>query len=135
MISLPLDLFGEGTVFHHVGLAVTEADRPPGSSPENDPRQRVDVSFAELHGLKVEFVSPAAEDSPVNGAIRRGQQLLHLCFETPDLERSIAAGERNGFRCIAAPVPAAAFGQRRIAWLFSRGYGLVELLESGSGSA
>jgi len=61
--------------------------------------------------------------------LKKQQSLYHLCFEVKTIEKAIEMARKHGFHCIAAPVPAKAFGSRRIAWLFSRDYGLVELLE------
>jgi hypothetical protein len=47
----------------------------------------------------------------------------------PDLETAVECARRFGVHRIARPVPAAAFGGRRIVWLFNQSIGLVELLE------
>ena len=74
-------------------------------------------------------VEPVGDDSFVAASLKNGQKLVHMCFTTPDIEASIEASKRSGFVCIAKPVPAVAFDNRRIAWLVSLKFGLVELLE------
>ena len=43
---------------------------------------------------------------------------------------AVKEGRANGFHCIEKPAPAKAFDGKKICWLFSKTYGLVELLES-----
>lgn len=125
------DPFGPGAEFHHVGLSTTSIEDVLGENANAilDPIQRVRVAFVSLSGMCVEFVEPAADDSPVGGAIRKGQQLLHVCFTVPDIVAAIRKSRSNGFHQVARPAPAPAFGGRQIAWVYSPAYGLLELLE------
>lgn len=61
--------------------------------------------------------------------LNKGISAYHLCFKVPDLKAALDISSRYGFRCIAEPVPAVAFGHRKIVWVFSPVYGLFELLE------
>ena len=131
MKKLKLDLFGEGAVFDHVGLATASIDEDfPGLDRVMDPIQRVTVGFLDVHGVAIEAVEPAEETSPVSNQLKKGCKLLHLCYRVPDLEAAIATARKRGLMPIAKPVPAKAFGNRRIAWLYSRTLGLFELLEA-----
>lgn len=89
----------------------------------------MNVSLLNINGLSVELLEPLNKDSPIGKMLKKQQSLYHLCFEVKTIEKAIEMARKHGFHCIAAPVPAKAFGSRRIAWLFSRDYGLVELLE------
>jgi methylmalonyl-CoA/ethylmalonyl-CoA epimerase len=130
----PIDqsYFGPGACFHHVGIVVASITDAAGDDVPRveDPHQKAVVAFVSIHGLPVEYVEPVGDDSPVAGSLRRGQKLLHLCFSTPDIEGAIAHAKEHGFRLIAAPVPATAFCERRIAWLISPVHGVVELVEA-----
>ncbi len=95
----------------------------------SDDIQNVSVAFIKMAGIKVELIEPLNENSPVNSNLKKGQRLVHLCFSVSDIGDAIKKGRTNGFHCIARPVPAKAFKNKRIAWLFSTTYGLVELLE------
>jgi len=119
--------FGEGASFHHAGLAV--ASIPPDLDKTFDPIQNVYVAFVSLNGFSLEFVEPADENSPVQQFVKKGQKLYHLCYETDDIDEALKVGRQSGFHCIAKPVPATAFDGRRIAWVFSAVYGLIELVE------
>lgn len=130
---LELNMFGDGAVFDHVGLAVRSIEATLDGNDEatifDDNIQKVSVAFIRMNGIKVELIEPLGEKTPVALSLKKGQQLVHLCFRVPDIEAAIEKGREHGFNCIARPVPAVAFGCRRIAWLFSRVYGLVEIVE------
>jgi methylmalonyl-CoA/ethylmalonyl-CoA epimerase len=122
--------FGPSAIFHHVGIAVSsdvigQCDLEAFA----DPKQRVTVAFVECSGCCIELVAPLTESSPVSGALKKGQKLLHLCFEVGDLEEAFSVASRCGFRVLARPVPAVAFDGRRIGWVYHVNYGLFELLE------
>jgi methylmalonyl-CoA/ethylmalonyl-CoA epimerase len=95
-----------------------------------DPIQKVTVAFLDLHGLTIELIVPAVENSPISRQARKGVKLLHLCYRVPNLECAIAAALDVGLLLIAPPVPAVAFQGRKIAWLFSDTMGLFELVEA-----
>ena len=125
-----LNAFGDGAKLHHVGLGVASIEKLTQDAVTwDDPIQKVRVAFVELNGARIELVEPLGEGSPVNRSIREGVKLLHLCYEVPDLEVAVQRSQAFGFRRIQKPAPAVAFENRRIAWVFSFDYGLVELLE------
>ncbi len=128
---IKLDFFGPGTEFEHVGLVVKSIRDVSGDKAEiySDDIQKVFVAFVDMHGIRVELIQPKGEDSPVAMNLKKGQKLAHLCYSVPDIREAVRIGRENGYHCIAKPVPAAAFGERPIAWLFSKTYGLVELVE------
>jgi len=126
-----LNFFGPETEFEHVGLVVKSIRDITGNKTEifADDTQKVYVAFVDMHGMRVELIQPKGENSPVNMNLKKGQKLVHLCYRVPDIQEAIRIGRENGFHCIAKPVPAVAFGERSIAWLFSKTWGLVELVE------
>jgi methylmalonyl-CoA/ethylmalonyl-CoA epimerase len=126
-----MDLFGDGAELDHIGMAVKSlSELNLQGSGIHDPIQKVTVAFFRLHGVCIEAIEPAAEDSPISDQLAHGSKLLHLCFRVPDLEAAIRAGRAHGMLLVASPVPAVAFGGRKIAWIFSPGMGMFELLES-----
>ncbi len=129
MTGLPS--FGPGAVFDHVGMAVRSIEDLAGLDVAitDDPTQRVRVAFVDFHGLRVELIQPLGEKSPIDGNLEKGQVLAHVCFRVPSLESALAQGKAAGMHQLARPVPAPAFDGRRIAWLFRRDVGLVELVE------
>ena len=122
--------FGENAGLHHVGLVVASiSESAPGSEIFEDPLQKVRVAFTQLEDLTLELVEPLGEDSPVRESLNKGGKLLHICYEAEDLDAVLDSLEGSDFRCLAKPVPAVAFGGRRIAWTFHPTFGLIELLE------
>lgn len=125
-----VDFFGPDAELDHVGVAVASLDQAmPGLERTHDSHQNVHVAFFDLHGVHIELVEPAGDQSPVANYVKKGQQLYHVCYRVADLEAAIQRAREHGLHCIAKPVPAPAFGNRRIAWVYSRTFGLFELLE------
>lgn len=129
-------LFGDGARVHHVGMVVKSIQSAAGAmgvpniEVVHDPIQKVRVAFVDVQGQCIEFIEPAADDSPVNNSLSKGIKLAHLCYSVPDIDKAIAHAKARGFAMIAKPVPAIAFGDRKIAWLFSAQLGLFELVET-----
>jgi methylmalonyl-CoA/ethylmalonyl-CoA epimerase len=130
MRSVDIDVFGDEAEFDHIGVAVQSIGAVlPGEDIVTDDIQDVSVSFMRLHGLMVELVEPGDTDSPVSSMMKKGCKILHLCYRVPDIGVAVQNARKNGVHLIARPVPARAFGGRRIAWLFSKTLGLLELVE------
>jgi methylmalonyl-CoA/ethylmalonyl-CoA epimerase len=97
-----------------------------------DPIQRVRVSFFKGRSpsdAQIELVEPAAPDSPVKQFLERGGGLHHLCYEVADLDSHLRFCKSVGTAIIRPPVPAVAFGGRRIAWGVTKKRLLLEFLE------
>jgi methylmalonyl-CoA/ethylmalonyl-CoA epimerase len=125
-----LNIFGRGARFHHAGFAVRSiVDLVKTATKTTDKTQNVSVAFVRIHDFEAELVEPLGDDSPIGNVLKRQQSLYHLCFEVKNISNAVRAARKHGFHLISSPVPARAFGERRIAWVFSRGYGLIELLE------
>jgi len=130
---------------HHIGYVVPSIDegldswrrslQAPATSPVfEDPIQQVSVVFLDLPGpseVKVELVSATSTSSPVARVQQQGGGLHHVCFLVDDLEAQIARMKSERAFLIRSPVPAVAFGGRRIAWMRTRDRLLVEYLERG----
>lgn len=128
---------------HHVGFVVPEIQSGIAGFAQSlgatwdgavfqDPLQKVRVAFlqpARTGEAQVELVEPATPDSPVLGFLRKGGGLHHLCYEVVDLDQHIRRIRKEGATLVKAPVPAVAFQNRRIAWVFTRQKLLLEFLE------
>ena len=122
--------FGEHAEFEHAGIAVRSiSDMVEGLATTEDPIQRVKVAFIHINNCKIELIEPITEKSPITNTLEKGQSLYHLCFKVPDIKKALESARRHGFHCIAKPVPAKAFNDNNVAWVFSRTYGLFELIE------
>jgi len=97
-----------------------------------DPIQKVQVSFFQARNATdpmLELVEPGGPESPVSRFLERGGGLHHLCYEVGDLESHLLFCKSVGTVIIRPPVPAVAFGGRRIAWAVTKKRLLMEFLE------
>ncbi len=122
--------FGKEARFHHIGMAV-ESIRAinPACEIFVEKTQRVSLAFIHLNGIRIELLEPWGDNSPIAKSLREGVKLLHLCYEVPDLQAALGICSLAGFHRISTPVPAPVFDNRRIVWVFSKQYGLFELVE------
>ncbi len=124
------NFFGENAAFEHAGIAVRSIhDTAQGLEITEDPIQKVRVAFLNINNCRVELIEPITEKSPIKNILDKGQSLYHLCFKVPDIKKALESARKHGFHCIAKPVPAKAFNNNKIAWVFSKVYGLFELIE------
>lgn len=123
--------FGEDAVFHHFGLAVESIKQLCDEcEPVHEKTQKVSLAFVDFNGIRMELLEPEGPDSPILRNLQSGSKLLHLCFEVPDLDRAIENCRPHGFHRLGPPVTTPVFDGRRLAWVFSRQFGLYELVES-----
>jgi len=130
--------------FHHIGYACESIERyleefmRPLFAPEvvsevfADPIQQVRVCFVtQPGGTVIELVEPLSADSPVNTVIgsQRGG-VYHLCYEVDDLDAALKRFRAKRCLPLARPVPAVAFGGRRIVFLMTPQRDLIELVEA-----
>ena len=89
------------------------------------------VSVAQIG--KIEILSPLASSSksPISEQLRTsGPGFNHICYAVNDIFESIQSLLEDEWKVICNPVADVAFGRRKIAFLFHKDYGLIELLES-----
>lgn len=121
--------FGYGFRLHHIGVYVENlSNLVQIENIIKDPGQGVYLSFIKLGDSTIELLQPIDEKSPVFAAANRGQKLLHLCYEVDDLNRAIQTCIDSKFFLVRSPVTAVAYPGQKIAWLFSKKFGLIELL-------
>ena len=134
--------------FDHVGVAVREIRqsvdmfaRIYGAKVESelfhDPRQGVRIQFIRLGNLRVELLEPAAEPSPVDGVLKRGVALYHICHEVDDLDKALGELAAAKVTIVSPAKPAVAFNGRRVAFVMCQGLlgGLLESSPAGEGGA
>lgn len=128
---------------HHVGFVVRDIQaeiqkfaRSVGATWDSkifhDPLQKVKVSFIQTPcpgDAQIELVEPAAPDSPVLRFLKKGGGLHHLCYEVADLGEHLSKMRKEGALVVKPPLPAVAFENRLIAWVFTRQRLLLEFLE------
>ena len=96
-----------------------------------DPIQRARVLFVALPGGgRLELIEPVDAESPVAGVLKQKRGgLYHLCYAVDDLDGQIERFRQRGCLPISGPSPAAAMGNRRIAFLCTPQFDVVELVE------
>jgi methylmalonyl-CoA/ethylmalonyl-CoA epimerase len=129
---------------HHVGYVVKSIDEQAAGFVQSlgatwdqqiihDPLQGAKVTFLRTPGTgdaQIELVEPAGDNSPVSRFLEKGGGLHHLCYEVTDLGEHLKLIRAAGCVVVRAPMPAAAFQQRLIAWAWTREKLLLEFLEA-----
>lgn len=129
--------------FHHVGFVVASIKAMGPSIAKtlgadwsgeivHDPLQEARVAFLRCAGPEtpaIELVEPAGEKSPLHKFLSRGGGLHHVCYEVDLLEQELERSRSAGCLIVKNPLPAVAFGGRRIAWIYTSEKLLIEYLE------
>jgi methylmalonyl-CoA/ethylmalonyl-CoA epimerase len=129
--------------FHHIGIACRDIEKTKAfylqqgytATPTvDDPLQHVRISFLNKEGApQLELLEPLDEQNPVARTLATaGVTPYHMCYEVRDLESAIAELRTQRFLLVNGPVPACALENRRIAFMFQKNTGLIELVESHS---
>ncbi|HET9372552.1 MAG TPA: VOC family protein [Vicinamibacterales bacterium] len=139
-----MSVHGLGLRLHHVGMVV--ADIPASAEKYqqrfgyeartpviHDAVQTAYVQFLALAGesMFLELVAPDGPGSKLANALAKGGGLNHLCYRVSDIDAACKALRARGMLLLQAPVAAAAFPGRRIAWLMGDDRTPVELVEEG----
>jgi len=98
-----------------------------------DPLQKVKAAFLKVatDRVLIELVEPLGVDSPVHRFLtERSGGMHHLCYEVDDADLELRRIRDCKGLIVSRPVPAVAFGGRRIAWALTREKMLLEFLEA-----
>lgn len=128
-------------VFHHIGIACRDIDKTrefylglgyTASPVVDDPLQHVRICFLDKEGApRLELLEPLDDQSPVARTLATaGVTPYHFCYEVRNIDEAIAALRTKRFLLVSGPVPACALGDRRIAFLYNKNNGLIELVEN-----
>lgn len=93
---------------------------------------RIEFMRHQESGLCIELVEPDGEPNSVSGYLDKNNGMsvpYHICYETGDLEQTIEECRGKGFMLLQKPAPAIAIDGRRVAFLFSKDGGMIELVE------
>lgn len=78
----------------------------------------------------VELLSPADDKSPVVQILEKnGVTPYHICYSVDDLEEAIKSLRKLRYMVVSKPKPACAIENRRVAFLYHKDMGLIELVE------
>ena len=127
---------------HHIGIVVDNIQNSLGefskfikfdeiTIPTLVGSQKVNVCFMKIGELRIEFIEPINDESPVKKALEKGGGFNHICFEVDNLSEKINEIVKEGGRLIVSPVEG--FEGRQIAFVLlnmkKTNLNLVELVE------
>lgn len=127
--------------FHHIGIACHDIGRTlkfyeamgyTASSVVDDEVQHVKVCFLDKQDApRIELLEPLDEQSPVARTLSTsGVTPYHLCYQVTDIEETVGLLRNERFLLLNGPVPAVAMGDLRVAFLYRKDVGLIELVEN-----
>lgn len=131
----------KGLQFHHIGVATSNIEETAvqylnfGYEMDGaitfDPLQNVDICFLRHPSMPlVELLSPENPESPVSQILtKNGVTPYHTCYSVDDLEDSIKQLRKIKYMIVSKPKPACAIMNKRVAFLYHRDMGLIELVE------
>lgn len=96
-----------------------------------DPIQKVRVAFLRQPDqiFSFELLEPTGDYSPVMNALKKGGGLNHVCYEVENITKAISYLRRIGSKLISGPDPAVAFEGKCVAFLFTKGNEVIEIVE------
>jgi len=127
--------------FHHIGVAVndiaaTAAVYVDGGYKQSeisyDPIQNVNICWLTKEGMPVvELLEPVNEASPVNKILKKnGVTPYHTCYKVDDIEQAVQELRIMKYVVVSKPVDAVAIHNCKVAFLFNKNIGLIELVEA-----
>lgn len=125
--------------FHHLGYACASLakDRAQfeqlGYALEGDafvdPVQGVTGVFLIGPGPRVELLEDVPGSSTLKPWLDKGVRIYHFAYEVPDMDQALAWARTQRAITTVQPVPAVAFGGRRIAFVMLRTGLMLEFIE------
>jgi methylmalonyl-CoA/ethylmalonyl-CoA epimerase len=128
-----------GSEFHHIGLICRsfEAEQcrleilgyQKESEDVHDPIQKVHVRFLVGGGPRVELVRSDGTPGPLGPWLKSGAKIYHMAYLVDELADALEKAKQQGCKVLVSPVPAAAFGGRRISFVMMPNMLMVEFIE------
>jgi len=129
--------------FDHVGIAVKNIQQYFDSMLQPilgvndlseiiiDPIQNCKIAFATTsNGVRLELIEPLNEDSPIHQILQKKKGgLYHMCFVAKNFDEDVKKCLSNKFIALSKPQPAIAFNNRRVIFLSSPTFEIIELVE------
>lgn len=126
--------------FHHIGIATNNIDESvkkynafgyiKSTEIYHDEIQNVYITFMEKpNAPRIELVAPVDLNSPVLNILKKnGTSPYHTCYEVSDIVDEVEKLKKIKFVLVSKIVPAIAFENRLVCFLYSKDAGLIELL-------
>lgn len=128
--------------FHHLGYVTDNIDKTAavyvaaGYKSGNiiiDPIQQVKVCFLEKQDApRIELVTPLNDTSSINKFFNKnGVSPYHVCYEVNNVENVFEKlTEEMGYIPLFRPVPAVAFENKLICYLYKKEIGFIEIVNA-----
>ena len=133
---------------HHIGYAVKDIEKSKKSFQQIgyrdegniviDRARSIKILFMENDGQRVELIEPYCENgqggraSPVDRYLLKQKDMAvpyHLCYEVSDIDEKIGELRKQKFLLVEPPKEAPAINDAKVAFLYKRTVGLIELAE------
>ena len=126
--------------FHHIGYAVNDIDATAEyyknadwqlSEIQTDRIQNAKIAFLSKAGMPlIELIAPVDENSPIVKTLEKvGVSTYHVCYEVDDIDSAVVELRKQKFIPLFKPVEAVALKNKRIAYLYNKHVGLIEMVE------
>ncbi len=139
-MAVPDSGLPSGAAFHHIGYATESVAREAelftslGYRAEgeafSDASQGIRGLFMVGAGPRIELLENLPGSDTLTPWLARGTRMYHLAYLVPDLAAALAWAVTQRARVAVTPVPAVAFGGRRIAFVIFRHGLMLEFIES-----
>lgn len=127
--------------FHHIGVAVKDIEKTASiyvqagyqqSVTTYDPVQNVNICWLVKEGMPtVELLAPVDETSPVCKTLEKnGVTPYHTCYIVDNIEEAIAELRKLKYVAVSKPEEAPAIKNSKVAFMFNKNTGLIELVET-----
>ena len=127
--------------FHHIGVAVKDIEKTVAvyvaggykqSDTTFDPVQNVNICWLTKEGMPtVELLAPVDETSPVCKTLEKnGVTPYHTCYTVENIETAMDALRKMKYVAVSKPEVAPAISNCKVAFMFNRNVGLIELVEA-----
>ena len=126
---------------HHIGYCVKNIDKAAAEfekigyallgSKYEDSFRKIYIQFMKNGETLIELVSPLGTgESPVDGILQKiGNTAYHICYETANIEDEINRLQQQKYVPVSKPEAATALDNNKVAFMFKRDIGLIELVE------
>lgn len=132
----------ESLQFHHIGIATSDIESTAerykdlgyvvDGNVTLDPLQNINICFLRHPSMPtVELLSPVDDKSPVVQILQKnGVMPYHTCYSVNNIEEVIRQFRKLKYMIVSKPKTACAIGDKRVAFLYHKDMGLIELVEA-----
>ncbi|HOM01303.1 MAG TPA: VOC family protein [Acetivibrio sp.] len=100
-----------------------------------DKTRKVLIQFMKLGDYCIELVSPMDAASSINGIITKsGNTPYHICYSVGNIDDAVVRLKNEGYVLMESPSCAVAINSSKVAFLYNRNMGIIELVEENPNS-